>query len=131
MAQFELIMVDDGSSDGGPVMVEAVGDPRVRLIRLPENRGAIAPERGEAADDHHLGVGEGCEQPLEPAGLKAGNGFEFACKASHRGVGPVILDVDRVFPFDDDGDGRNIGAARGATDGPMRGAVKEQVGRSG
>ena len=42
MAQFELIVVDDGSSDGGPIMVEAAGDPRVRLIRLPENRGANA-----------------------------------------------------------------------------------------
>lgn len=36
---FELIVVDDGSTDGGPELVAAVMDARVRLIRLGENRG--------------------------------------------------------------------------------------------
>ena len=39
---FELIVVDDGSTDGGPDLVEALGDPRIRLLRHPFNRGANA-----------------------------------------------------------------------------------------
>ena len=39
---FELIVVDDGSTDDGPAVVEAVDDPRVRLVRQDRNRGANA-----------------------------------------------------------------------------------------
>lgn len=39
---WELIVVDDGSSDDGAALVEACGDPRIRVIRHPVNRGAAA-----------------------------------------------------------------------------------------
>jgi glycosyltransferase involved in cell wall biosynthesis len=43
---FELIVVDDGSSDESVRVAEAFGDDRVRLIRLEKNRG------GNAARNH-------------------------------------------------------------------------------
>lgn len=42
VADLELIVVDDGSSDDGPGRVEAIGDPRIRLLRFAGNRGANA-----------------------------------------------------------------------------------------
>ncbi len=43
----ELIVVDDASTDGTAAAVEAMDDPRLRLLRQPENRGvAAARNRG-------------------------------------------------------------------------------------
>ena len=41
-ANFEIIVVDDTSTDGGAVLVEAIEDPRVRLLRQPAQAGANA-----------------------------------------------------------------------------------------
>jgi glycosyltransferase involved in cell wall biosynthesis len=39
---FELIVVDDGSSDGTAALVGAIADPRIRYLSLPRNGGVSA-----------------------------------------------------------------------------------------
>lgn len=40
LGDFELIVVDDASTDATPSLLAAVTDPRLRVLRLPQNRGA-------------------------------------------------------------------------------------------
>ena len=40
LVDWEMICVDDGSTDETAAVIQAIGEPRVRLIRLPRNRGA-------------------------------------------------------------------------------------------
>ena len=41
-ADFELLIVDDGSSDNTDIVVESWHDDRIRYLKLPENKGVAA-----------------------------------------------------------------------------------------
>ncbi|WPB56552.1 glycosyltransferase family 2 protein [Xylophilus sp. GOD-11R] len=43
---FEVVVVDDGSSDAGPDLIEKRGDPRIRLIRQPNGGVSAARNHG-------------------------------------------------------------------------------------
>lgn len=49
MPDLELVVVDDGSTDGTPDRLAAVTDPRLRVIRLDPNRGVVAARNAGVA----------------------------------------------------------------------------------
>jgi glycosyltransferase involved in cell wall biosynthesis len=41
-SDFELLAIDDGSKDGTADAIDSIGDPRIRCLRQPQNRGGNA-----------------------------------------------------------------------------------------
>jgi cellulose synthase/poly-beta-1,6-N-acetylglucosamine synthase-like glycosyltransferase/peptidoglycan/xylan/chitin deacetylase (PgdA/CDA1 family) len=53
-SDFEVVVVDDGSSDRSAEIVEELGEPKVRLVRQPNAGKAAALNRGIAAAEHEI-----------------------------------------------------------------------------
>jgi len=69
--EFEIIVIDDGSTDGTAQIVRSISDPRIRLLVQPANRGkASALNRGleEAGCELVVTVDADCE--LHPDALR-------------------------------------------------------------
>lgn len=87
-SDFELIIVDDGSSDGTLAYLEGIQDPRVKLVRLGRNHGLIhARTQGfQAASGRYIAV-------MDADDIAAPNRLEEQFRAMEKGG----LDVCGTF----------------------------------
>jgi DNA-binding transcriptional LysR family regulator len=84
---FEVIVIDDCSTDDTAAVVEALGDPRVRLVRQPVNRGVCeARNAGIAAARGRWMVMLDSDFELLPGGLDL---LAARCDAAPADVGNV------------------------------------------
>jgi glycosyltransferase involved in cell wall biosynthesis len=104
---FELILVDDGSSDGSPLMLEtlAAGDPRVRVVHLSRNFGhqtALTAGLDHAQGDAVVMLDADLQDPPEliPTMLehwRAGCDVVYAVREHRRGESKFKLTTARWF----------------------------------
>lgn len=91
---FELVVVDDGSTDDTAAVVSRIEDPRVRLIRLPVNRGAAAARNaGIAATRAPFLAFQDSDDEWLPHKLASHMRVFASCPAA---VGVVYSDMQRV-----------------------------------
>ena len=92
---FELIVVDDGSTDGTRAVMRSMSDPRLRYLRLERNRGAAAARNAgiAVARGEYVAFQDSDDEWL-PAKLELHmRAFETASPE----VGVVYSDMHRVF----------------------------------
>ena len=102
---FELIVVDDGSTDGGPAIVRSYDDPRVQLVTLPVAGGiSRALQAGLAVSTAALVARMDADDVSLPDRFAA----QVAFLAAHPGVvavgvTPILIDQDggqyRPYPL--------------------------------
>ncbi len=100
--RWELIVVDDGSTDGTPDVVEAYGDPRIRCIRLPHRGLAALAETYNAALSRSSGelvaILEGDDLwPAHKLALQVPAFEDGVRRALLRGAGNLVDESDRVI----------------------------------
>jgi len=93
---WELIVVDDASTDATCTVVDAIGEPRIHIIRLTENSGpSVARQKGlEAAKGEWVAFLDSDDEWL-PEKLAR----QLDANASVVGCGYFVRDGDREWPF--------------------------------
>lgn len=118
-ARWELVVVDDGSTDGTPDVVEAYGDPRIRCIRLPHRGlGALADTYNAAlsrSSGELVAILEGDDLwPADKLALQV-PGFEDGLVALSWGAGNLVDEsgqvIETVRRVECEGDRRAFSAA--------------------
>jgi glycosyltransferase involved in cell wall biosynthesis len=88
---FEVLVVDDGSTDGGGGKAEALGDPRIRVVRFPNAGVSAARNRGAALARASLVAFLDADDVWEPTFLKT---VSEALAAEPRAVAAFSAFVD-------------------------------------